>query len=415
MKIAISTDLYHPMTNGVAVFSRNLAIGLAKRGHDVLVLAPSITGNITIEQDPEHNLKIARLSSIKIPFYPDQINQIPEMKAIFGKKIPRLFYKNGINLCLNPYDEIKYVLDQFRPDLIHNQTAITVGLAALHYAKRYDVPLVSTGHAYPDNFTGQLKLPELIKKPTDAVVRRYLASFLQKSAYATAPTEIAVHDLIPNHRKFKVPVEALSNGIDLSRFSPGKAKPTIYKKYNLPKTPFALYVGRVDPEKSLPVLLEAFSKTLKRLPHAKLVIVGDGTDKQRLENLSRELNITDSVIFTGLIIGNDLPEVYRAATLFAITSTTETQSIVLMEAMASGLPVVAVRAGAIPELVKSNQNGFLCAPGNTTTIARSITKILQQPKLQTAMGKQSLKIIKTHDISHTLTRMEQIYTKVLQK
>ncbi|MCL1839388.1 glycosyltransferase [Candidatus Saccharibacteria bacterium] len=415
MKIAISTDLYYPMINGVAVFSRNLAAGLSQRGHEVIVLAPSITGEPSIEKDPEYNFKVARLSSVKLPFYPDQINKIPEMKAIFGKKIPRLFYKNGLHVSFNPYFEIKTVLDQFQPDLIHDQTPGPVALAVFRYADKRDIPLVSTGHAYPDNFTSQLKLPKTIKKPVDAVVRSYFASFLKKSAHATAPTEIAVHDLVPNRQKLHTPVEALSNGIDLSRFSAGQPKSSIYAKYKLPKTPFALYVGRIDPEKSLHVLIESFAKTLNQLPAAKLVIVGDGSDKQHLEDLSRELEISKSVIFTGKIIGNDLPEVYRAARLFAITSTTETQSIVLMEALASGLPAVAVRAGAIPELVKNNQNGFLCKPSDTSALARGIAKLLSDDRLQKKMSAASLKIISTHNIDYTLNRMEQIYTKVISK
>jgi len=416
MKIAISTDLYYPMINGVAVFSRNLAAGLAARGHEVIVLAPSTTGDFHIEKDPEHNFKVARLPSFRYPLYPDQINKIPEMKAIFGKKIPRIAYKNGLHASVNPYPEIKQVLGEFQPDLIHDQTPGPVALAAFRYAKKYQIPIVATGHAYPDNFTSQLKLPKILKKPLDVVIRHYFASFLKKSTHATMPTEIAIHDLIPNRHKFRAPVEALSNGIDLSKFSSGKPDSAIYAKYGLPKKdPFALYVGRIDPEKSLHILLKAFTRTLDKLPSAKLVIVGDGSDKQRLEQLAKKLNIADSITFTGRIIGDDIAQIYRAARLFAITSTTETQSIVLMEAMASGLPAVAVRAGAVPELVKDNQSGFLCDPGDITAIAHGITKILEDPKLQKTMGKQSLKIIKTHDINHTLTRIEQIYTKVISE
>jgi len=413
MKVAISTDVYCPMINGVAVFSRNLAAGLTKRGHTVIVLAPSTTGKFHIETDSQHGFKIARLPSAKFPFYPDQIHKIPKDVEIFGKKLPRIAYKNGLHFSLTPYPKIKQVLDKFQPDLIHDQTPGPVAWAVFRYADKHSIPLVSTGHAYPDNITSQLKLPSGIKKPLDIVVRNYFASFLKKSAHATMPTKVAIHDLIPNRHKFRVPIEALSNGIDLSKFNAKKPNPKIYAQYKLPKTPFALYVGRIDPEKSLHVLLKAFAETLKQLSTAKLVLVGDGSAKQRLEDLCTELGIADSVTFTGRIVGDDLPEIYRAASLFAITSTTETQSIVLMEAMASGQPCVAVRAGAIPELVKSNQNGFLCAPDNINAISRGITAILSDQKLRNTMSKQSLKIISAHDIHHTLTRMEQIYTKVI--
>lgn len=417
MKIVISTDLYYPMINGVAVFSRNLAAGLTKRGHQVIVLAPSITGDFSAEKDPEYGFTTLRLSSVRMPFYPDQIEKIPEAKEIFGKKIPRIAYKNGLHVSFYPYPEIKRELDAFQPDLIHDQTPGPVALAVFRYAKRRNIPLVATGHAYPDNFTSQIKLPTMAKKPIDSVVRTYFASFLKKSEYATMPTELAIADLIPkNRKKFKVPVEALSNGIDFSRFSPGKAKPEIYTKYNIPKNrPTVLYIGRVDPEKSLSVLVQAFSLTLKKIPEAQLVIVGDGSDKQKLEQLSRELNIDNHVIFTGRVVGDDLPELYKIGTVFGISSTTETQSIVLMEAMASGLPAVAVKAGAIGELVKNAKNGYLCEPSDDKAIARGLTKILESKDLQKSMSKMSIKLIKKHDINYTLTRMEQIYQAVLRK
>lgn len=117
MKIAISTDIYYPMINGVAVFSRNLAAGLSKRGHQVMVLAPSTDGKFKIEKDPEHNFLIARLSSTRIHVYPDQINKVPEAKKILGVKLPKMFYKNGLNVSLNPYTEIRQVLDDFAPDI----------------------------------------------------------------------------------------------------------------------------------------------------------------------------------------------------------------------------------------------------------------------------------------------------------
>ena len=403
------------MINGVAVFSRNLAAGLAQRGHEVMVLAPSLTGKFYIEKDPEYNFRVARLPSLKFPFYPDQIHQIPKTKTIFGKKLPRIAYKNGLRLSLNPYSEIKQVLGKFRPDLIHSQTPISIAIATYRYAKKHHIPIVATAHAYPDNFTGQLRLPRPLKNPLNAATRHYCASFLRKSAYATMPTQIAIQELIPNPHRFRVPVEALSNGIDLSKFSPGQANPDVIARRGLPDKPFALYIGRIDPEKSLHVLVEAFFKTLQELPTAQLVIVGDGSDKQRLEKLTEELKITSSVTFTGRIVGDDLVQIYRAAAVFVIPSTTETQSIVLMEAMASGLPAIAVSAGAIPELVADGQNGFLVEPGDTTAIACATTLILASPTLQKKMSRSSLKIIAKHDINHTLTRLEQIYAKVIAK
>lgn len=417
MKIVISSDIYYPMINGVASFSRNLATGLHQRGHEVLVLAPSITGKFGVEKDHEFGFKVARLSSFKMPLYPDQINEVPEAKEFLGVKIPQLIYKNGMHVSLGSYTEIRDLLDDFEPDIIHDQTPGPVALAVFRYAKRRNIPLVSTDHAYPDNLTQQLKLPKLAKQPINKLMNEYFISFLRRSEYATMPTEQAISDLIPKNRRFfKVTVEALSNGIDLSRFKPGQPKAEIFQKYQLPKNAeIVLYVGRVDPEKSLDVLMQAFIGVAKERPEAQLVVVGDGTARPKLEEMAADAGLTTRVHFTGRVVGDDLPQLYRTAKLFAITSKTETQSIVLLEAMASGLPCVAVKAGAIPELVATGVNGFLCSADDATCVAKGIEQILAaKDEDYAAMSQQSLAKAKTHDITHTLSRIEEIYESVLE-
>ena len=417
MKIVISTDVFYPMINGVAVFSRNLAAGLKKRGHKVLVLAPSTNGEFGVEKDEENGVTVVRLSSTKMHLYPDQINKVPEKKDVLGVKIPRLVYKNGLNVSYTPYSEIKKVLDEFQPDIIHNQTPGPIALAVFRYAKKRNIPLVATDHAYPDNLTQQVKLPDLVKSPINKAMNAYFISFLKRSEYATMPTEQAVADLIPKNRKhFKVPVEAISNGIDLSRFAKGRANKDIYERYDIPKgKPIVLYVGRVDPEKSLDILVNAFTEVHNNIPEAQLVIVGDGTARPTLEKIAEESGTTENVHFLGRIVGDDLPQIYRTGTVFAITSKTETQSIVLLEAMATGLPCVAVRAGAIPELVKTSRNGYLCEPDDPDIVAKCIVNILSKDERRERMSAESLKIVRKHDISHTLTRMEEIYNKVLDE
>lgn len=415
MKIVISSDVYYPMINGVASFSRNLAAGLHKRGHDVLVLAPSITGKFGIEKDEEYGFTVARLTSFKMPLYPDQINKVPEAKEWLGMKTPQVLYKNGLHVSIGSYFEIRKVLNEFEPDIIHDQTPGPVALAVFRYAKRHNVPLVSTDHAYPDNLTQQVKLPKLAKQPINKLMNEYFISFLRRSEYATMPTEQAIADLIPkNHKHFKVTVEALSNGIDLSRFAPGRPNKEIFDKYNLPKNaPTVLYVGRVDPEKSLDILMKAFIQIADEIPEAHLTIVGDGTARPKLIKMAEKAGLSERTHFPGRVVGSDLPQIYRTAKVFAITSKTETQSIVLLEAMATGLPCIAVKAGAIPELVKTGDNGFLCEADDIDAVAHGIKVALTDEKKHQKMHDASLKKVRKHDISYTLTRIEEIYNAVL--
>lgn len=411
MRIVIASDIYYPMTNGVAVFAHNLAKGLSERGHEVMVIAPSFNGKFHIDTDKETGMKTVHLTSARFHFYPDQINKVPEGKKIFGRKMPRLVYKHGIWWSVNPYFEIKKVLNEFKPDVVHLQTAETIAIAIMQYVHKYNIPIISTGHAYPDNVTGQFKFLKPVKKPVDAAVRAYMASFLKHSEYATVPTEIAINGLMPKHKKrFKVTVEAISNGIDLSEFFPAKPSEKICQKYKIDLSiPRIIYVGRVDPEKSIDVLISAFSEVVKKIPNAEFLIVGDGIAKPDLEDQVKDLGLSGSVRFLGRIMPPELQEIYRTGDVFATASETETQGIVLIEAAATGLPLIAVDAGAVSELCLNKKNGILCKPGNVKAITSAMIKLLSDKTLRKEYGKESIEVAKKHDISYTLKRFEDIY------
>ena len=414
MKIAITSAVYYPMTNGIATFAHNLALGLAKKGHEVMVICPSFTGKP--HQTKRNGVTTVYLKSTRIPFYPDQINKVPDKKEILGKELPRLAYRYGLWVCPTPYRGVKRALKKFKPDIIHSQTSEMIGQVTQHLAERYHIPLVATGHTYPDTVTGQFKLLRPIKKPVDAALIAYMAKYLKRSDYATMPTEIAITDLTPkNHNRFKVPIEALSNGVDLSSFKPGRANLKTYNKYKLPTDrPIILYVGRVDPEKSISLVLEAFAHLHTEIPEALLAIVGDGTDRERLEDYAKYLEIEDSVKFLGRILMPELADIYRTGTIFATASEIETQGIVLIEAAATGLPLIAVDAGAVSEVCQNKKNGFLCQPKDVDGIYQGMKKLLQDSDLHHDYSKASLEIAKQHDLGHTISRFIEIYKQAIE-
>ena len=131
--------------------------------------------------------------------------------------------------------------------------------------------------------------------------------------------------------------------------------------------------------------------------------------------MSDKAGLTDYVHFLGRVIGDDLPQIYRTGTMFATASKTETQGIVLLEAMATGLPCVAVDAGAVGDVVKNSKNGYLCQPDDVDEIAKSLVRIITDKDRQKRMSEDGLKRIRQHDISYTLTRFEEIYHKVLDE
>lgn len=414
MKIVISTAVYHPMTNGVAVFSHNLATGLAQKGHQVLVLCPSLNGKNQVKT--EEKVKVARLKSIKIPVYPDQISPIPPKKHFLGIDWPHLFYKNGFRVSVFPAREVKKLLDKFCPDIIHCQVSDPIGLSVVSYAKKNHIPVVTTEHNQPDVITDPLKLPKPVKKPVDAMLNAYFINRQKHSDYVTMPTEKSIQDLLSHSKNFPIPVEAVSNGVDLSAFTPGKPQKSLFEKYHIPETSqIALYVGRLDPEKQVGLALEAFAKASQKLPEAIFVIVGEGVDRPHLENLAQELKISEKVIFTGRIYPPELYEIYKIGDVFITASEIETQGIVLIEAAATGLPLIAVDKGAVSEIVKTEENGYLCEPKNIPELAAALEKILQNPDLQAKFSKNSLKLAQPHDLKNTIKKFEEIYEKLLTR
>ena len=406
MKIAIATAVYYPQVNGVAVFSHNLACGLVKRGHEVMVLCPSQTGrNYTRMED---GVKMCYLKSMQLKFYPDQIHKVPEKK--------RLFYRHGFRASVWPRREVKKALADFKPDVVHVQISDPIGLAAVAAARRAGVPVVTTEHNQPEVITAQLKLG-LVKKPVESVLATYFVKRQSKSDFATMPTKKAIDNLIWSRGKeFKVPVVAVSNGVDLSNFKPGVASEKLYKELGLDvKKKTVLYVGRVDPEKNVGAVVEAFLRAEKGLREVdaigvQLLIVGDGTDKVRLERMAMG---HDNIKFAGRVVPPELYKVYRLGDVFVTASEIETQGIVLIEAAASGLPLVAVDAGAVSEICVNGKNGFLCQPGAVTEMSEAIVKILSDQKLYKEFAAKSVEIAKEHDFERTLDKFINIYNKVL--
>lgn len=415
MKIVIASDLYWPMVNGVSTFCRSLAQNLVKNGHEVMILASSQTGDFSIGE--EDGCTVVRFDSVKFPFHPNQVDPLPDQVKVFNQiPVPRVFYANGLRVCLSPYRKIKKVLDDFQPDVIHGHTPLMIGLAVGRYAKLRNVPLVCTTHTFPDNTTGNLWFIYPIKKPVDYLVKSHCAKVLVNSNYATMPTKMVMDALLPAHIKknLKIPVEALQNGVDLSRFSPGPVPKDTYKKFNLPEDkPIISYIGRLDKEKSIGVVVRAFQQVLKSKP-AHLLLVGDGADKDDLKSLVKKLGLTDHVTFTGKVVGDDLVNLHRIGTVFCTASVTEVQSIALLESMACGQPVVVIDVDSMKELCKDGINGYMCEEKNVDQIAGRLLKVISDKKLRDKMGKESIKIASTFDIKYSVQKFEQIYKKAIR-
>ncbi len=415
MKIVIATAVYYPMINGVAVFAHNLAVGMAQRGHEVLVICPSQTGKATTKV--EDGVKVCYLKSADVRVYPDQIHKVPAKRKIKGVSVPRVFYKHGLRVAVFPGREVKRILTEFRPDVVHVQVADPIGVATVARARKMGVPVITTEHNQPEVITDPLKMPKLLKKPANALLTAYFRNRQKKSDFVTMPTRQAINNLLAKC-EIRVPVAAVSNGVDLLHFCPGEKA----------ERPTVVYVGRVDPEKKVELVIRAFREVLTKVPEAELLIAGDGVDRARLEELTRELRLTKNVKFLGKVLAAELYRIYQKGWVFATASEIETQGIVLIEAAASGLPLVAVNQGAVAEICRDGQNGFLIdiSPRKNeskkqgrereiSAISDALKRLLTDDKLREKYGEKSLEIAREHDFERTLERFENIYRKVAKK
>ena len=389
MKILIASDLNWPLINGVATFTRNLAKGLADRGHEVVVIAPSQTGKPYKEIDG--NYTIHRTRSVIFPLY------------------------QNIRVSLTPLLEVRRIIQDFEPDVIHIQMLMWIGQAAMAQARRRNIPVVSTSHAMPENLMDNLKKLAPIARPINFMLREYGRRFHSRADAITSPTESGIRSFGKHVEKIEKPIYAISNGINLAQFTPSKASPSTYEKFGIPTDlPIVSYVGRIDAEKHLGILIRAMELVLQNTK-SHMVVVGSGGDLECNKVLAQELGIDNHITFTGRVSDEDLIELHKVGKVFCMPSPVELQSIATLEAMASGQPVVAVDAGALAELCHDKKNGFLFDLDDVEMAAEGILKIISDTTLRSRMSVNSLKIAKTHDIVHTLEQFEELYNLVIEQ
>lgn len=384
MKILIASDLHWPTINGVATSTRNLARGMAERGHEVHVIAPSQTGKKCKEVDG--NYVIHRTASVPFPFY------------------------QNFRISLNPAREVKKIIEEFDPDVIHIQMLMWIGQATMKYGNKYGIPIVSTNHAAPENLMENLRLLAPLSRPISYVLTAYGARFYAKADVVTHPTQSAI-DRFKADEKISAPMYAISNGVDLSRFTPGEASDEVYDKFNLPRNKKIIsYIGRVDAEKHISVVIEAFRILRQDLSDIHLMIVGGGTDEEHLARLVYQYGLEDYVTFTGRVTDEEIVALHKVGTVYVMPSPAELQSIATLEAMASGQPIVAVDAGPLHELCQDGRNGCLREQDNAEDVAEGIRQIVTDEEKQAAFAAESLAIARTHDIREMYERFEAIYT-----
>lgn len=362
---------------------------MVQNGHKVFVIAPS--PKLVPYEEVIDGIKIFRLSS--------KVN--PWRKGYYISKWPR--------------KKVNQIIQKIKPNVIHLQDPALISLACLLEARKLKIPVVVTNHfslGYTISYLPALKIihPLFLK-----VLRTYLGWFYSRADLLTCPTKTVAENFLKAHLKTRV--EVISNGIDLSRFMPYYGDTLAIKQRFkiLGDLPIVLFVGRLDVDKDIQTLIKAIPFVLKK-SKAHFVIVGEGKEKNSLKEMVKKLKISKNVTFINFIPHNEkiLPEIYQTSTLFVNPCPLETQSIVVLEAQATGLPVVLANAGALPELVEEGVNGLLFESGNEIDLSEKINQILKDKTKARKMGENSLKKLEAHLVDTTHKRFEKNYLKLVK-
>ncbi|WP_019911941.1 glycosyltransferase family 4 protein [Paenibacillus sp. HW567] len=345
MRLALFTDTFLPQTNGVARTLSRLTGHLNRRGIEHLLFTP--------KSSPEDS-------------YPDPVRPIAS--------IPFFLYPE-CRLALPSMSSIQNQLKSFQPDLLHMATPFNIGLCGLRYAHKHGLPHVASYHTHFDRYLEYYRM-----RPIVPLYWKYMKWFHRSCDATFAPSQETVSTL---SRQGIERLKLWSRGIDCRMYSPDKRNARrVREQYGIAAPLVLLYVGRIAPEKDIATLLQA----MRQLPESlaagiHLLVVGDGPLLPELR-----ANAPHNVTFTGAKHGEELAELYASGDLFVFPSSTETFGNVVLEAMASGLPVIAAGAGGSKELILPGVTGRLFEPQNPGALVEEISKIADQPVQRAAMG-----------------------------
>lgn len=378
MRVMIVTHQYPPQVGGVPRVTHDLAVGLASRGMQVWLIAPNM--QLKNAQAVEAGVQVCRLRACTSPLSAEK------------------------RVVLFPHQQLSLLIRSVHPDVIHVHSPLMVGQLARALGQRLGIPTIATHHFLPANVSQTLaKYPSFHQS-----YYAFLHRFYNQCSLVTAPTQTALN-LLQIHG-LRVSSLVISNGIDLRKYEPIAAEDQTRHRLGLPETGMLiLHVGRLSPEKRIEVVLAAVARMQSQ---AHLVLVGRGPAERALRAQVQRLGLQACVSFLGQISDADVHALRLTANVYAIASEAELQSLSTMEAMACGLPIVAARALALPELIIPPTNGLLFQPGNAAELAHHLDLILQNADLRARMGLCSRAKIVAHDQQMVLNQWEEVYARV---
>jgi 1,2-diacylglycerol 3-alpha-glucosyltransferase len=380
LRIGLFTDTYAPQINGVSISLQLVSEGLQRRGHQVTIFAPNFPGY----KDDQPG--VVRLPSLKY------LNDPPIYVALLGT--PRSTWS----------------LSRKHFDVLHAHSPLTVGFLAYLTASTKNLPLIYTYHTSITDYTHYLKVIG------GTGVIRHAARW-----FSATSTNLGDQIVVPSpkfqrlllEQKVTKPIQVIPNGIDLSNFKAAKKPGSFRNRLGIkPDAPILLSVGRVDPEKRLDFLIDAFALMSDRFPDAHLVFAGDGGSRKKLEEQAGATKVSNRIHFLGMVDRTELPDLLHDATVFLSASITEVHPISVIEAIASGLPLVAVQDEAFDGMIMENENGHLTAQ-DVGTFSDTLAALLADPEKLVRYGKRSMELSEKFSIESQVLTLENLYFEAI--
>lgn len=349
MRIAIFTDTFAPDVNGVARTLKRFTDYLEANGYEYRVFAPISTN------ESRFTSHIHRFASLPFFLYPECRLALPNML------------------------QVKAELQRFKPDLIHVATPFNIGLCGLHYAKKLNIPIVGSYHTDFDQYLKYYDLQFFSK-----FLWKYMHWFHKPLRQIFVPSHETMEQL---KRKGFSNIRIWGRGVDCNLFHPNYSVQEVREQYQINEKYILSYVGRLAPEKDIETLLN-ISLQLPEIIRSQIhwLIVGDGPSKEEMVKSAPE-NMT----FAGYLNGENLAKVYASSDLFIFPSSTETFGNVVLEALATGTPVIAANSGGVKNIVNQGITGTLCEPKHVEQFQTAIISLLENDTLRLKMSEDARK------------------------
>ena len=375
MKILMVTNTYTPIVGGVEESIRSCSRQLRKLGHEVVIVAPEFAGVPKGEKD---------------------VIRIPAIEN---------FNKTDWSVNLPLTGELIRFVKRFEPDIVHSHHPFLLGDVAVRLCAQFHKPLVFTYHTMYEMYTHYLPLQnDLIKR----FIVELTAGYANLATHVIAPSE-SVRDLLKD-RGVETPVDVVPTGIDTEIFAHGNGE-GFRKTWHIPSdVPVIGHVGRLAPEKNLEFLTEAVLSYIREHRQTKFLVIGKGPSQKDIQQAFEGEGLGKNLVLTGVLRGQDLMDGYHAMNVFAFASQTETQGLVLTEAMAAGVPLVAVDAPGVREVVKDKKNGRLIKEEDLQHFSEALTWCLEAPQERLEnLKKEALATANKFSKDNCLTRLLTVY------